>query len=564
MASITVDTIRGYRAIRLLNPTTVRFELYLRPTTETEDVRHLALSTVPANFRAFSDWQHGASGAATYESANVPIQVQTEPSSLGHAFIQLDIAINQLKIFNDADRFTFDYLGDNYTCNIVEPEYIVQSGTRSYVNQSFNTYTLNPVLNATVDELANNKVRVTTNHAFPTDVASLYLDSITGLNGTRTTDYPRVITSARDVGELFGSYGSTANLTLTYKVGGAKSGNSLPLAVVLTRREGATTSPTVPDLSATRVRITNVESEHEGEVTVEFEITPTLTQSSGGEIRLMVDETMPMNRSLGRSSTSNLLRTSITRAGIQRGRSYAATVTYRKSATESFVSPTVFFRYGETLELQSDVAHLTQQLRTAKVFISDLTHRRITIDVIQDIFLSDFVERLYAKQSATSSTEIATVDNTQDNSLLSLSWQHDRPNAKLTVVIFASTAFGEVQLAAFNFRTLEGNTDQENPLATQTNSRRVVLQKGYDADILDVVEGLDSSMIETLVVREMDRMNSPENDGYLHDFNTYNKRGSIFGKQSSDLTKTKFNQVIDIALGSVSERVPDIDAGAPS
>jgi len=559
-----INTIRGYRSIRLVNPTTVRFELYLRPTTQQEEARVQSLATTAINLRVYSDWQHGATGAATYEEVNAPIQASIENDNLGHAFIQLDITINQVKIFNDCDRISFQYLGHTYICSITQPEYLVQSGVRSYINQSFNAYTLNPILNATVDELANNQVRVSTNHGFPLDVASLYLDSITGLTMTSTSDYPRIFTGARDVGTLSGAYGSTVNLVLNYKVGGAKSGNTLPLHVVLTRRPGTTTSPNVPDLSATKVLITNVQSEHEGEITVEFEITPTLTATSGGEIRLQTDQTMPVAQSLGRSTTTNLLRTSITRAGLQRGRSYKAVITYRKSATESYASPPVYFKYGETLQLMTDVEHLIQRVRNTKVFVDDITISSAKFDLVNDLFLTDFVKSVYVEFTVQVSKLRTTVENTNDSSILSLTRENLPINGKVPITVGATTDFGEIEIGVVKVKTLMQVRSNSVAADTATNSRRTVFARAYDADILDIVEGLPIEAQNNLAIMEYDRLNNPENDGYVHDFNRHNKRGAIFGKTVSDLAKTKTTEVIDFALGDISTTVPDIDAGAPA
>lgn len=563
LATITDNCKRAFANIRVGAGGQISLELYLRGDDVSDDVRHLALQTAPVNFQAFNRRLHGATGAATYESASVPIQLSSEPSKLGRVYIGLSITPSQVKIFNNADEFRFSYLGDDYICNVTIPEYLFQDGLRSYVSQTFAQFTLNQIISMTARQRLVNTMIVSGRSTFPSDFVDIYYVELRGAGTVTNTAGINAIPSPSFHFDLEATDITRQTVMVDIAIGGAKAGNVLTYAVPMTLLPSVAPRPDVPNFEPTTVEIDRVVSEINGQVTVEFTVTPPLTSTSGGLLEMTLSETRPTVRDIGTARTANLLTTSLARAGIERGKSYKVVVAYKAGANMNHFSPPYYFVYGETIRQVSDVDHLIQQVKTAKIFRVGELEAVASFDVIQDIFLSDFVDSLRITNTTASETTVNTFDNPRDSSVIRVSVGELRIGQVSELLLHAITQYGEIEIAQINVKRSPGVTSSATAAAKKTNAVKSALYKAYDADVLSIIEDLPEDCQVRIAEDAIMAENRPENDGQAHDFNKRNKRGSVFSKQNSDLSKTKYAEVIDTAIGDISESVPDINEGSP-
>lgn len=563
MATITDDCKRAFTGISVAAGGLVTLELYLRGDDIVDDVRHLPLNTAMVNFQVFSRWLHGAAGAATYESASVPIQLNTEAGKLGRVFIQLTLSPSQLKLLNDADEFRFSYLGDDYICEVTIPEYIIQDGLRSYASQTFDRFTLNRIISMTARESATGRFTITGTASYPSDVVSLSFVRVTGAGTITNVDSVNALSLPNFFFDLIGTDVTRNTIAVDLAVGGAKSGNVLSHSVPLTLLPSSLPRPVIPNFERVSVDITRVISETEGQVTAEFTVTPPLVSGSGGLLELTLSETRPQVRDIGTQRTANLLTTSLTRAGIERGKSYRVVVAWKAGNNVNHFSAPYYFRYAQTLVQESDVDHLSQQVRASRIFATDNRPGFVSFDVINDIFLSDFVDSITASWRSGRDTPTVVVDNDRTSSIISITANQVPQDVRLEITLTAQTQFGDVTIAQVAVRTISAATIMTQAATPDKRAVNRILSLSYDADILSIIDDLPETCKQNIAERSVEMMNNPENDGYAHDFNKFNKRGSIFANRNSDLSKTKYTETIDTTIGDISEIVPDIDAGSP-
>lgn len=563
MPPIAANVSKSFVNISNPRPGTVACELKLQLDGGVDDVRHSPLSTEMVNFQAFNRRQLGATGAATYESASVPIDLSQEPNSIGRAFIGLSLQLAQIKILNDADEFKFSYLGNDYTLSVTAPAYLVQSGVRTWVSQSFADYTLNRVITLRANQRSTTAFTLGYTSSFPDDVASTYIAAIRNVGTVSYVNPNHRILGVRGGVDVGATDFTNPNIEVDIAIGGGKSGNVLTYTVPITLLNPPVTRPDIPNFEPVQVEINRAYSEIEGQITVDYTITPTLTSRSGGLIEMTLSETRPIQRDIGNARTANLLDTSLTRAGIERGKSYKIIVVWKAGGNVNHFSEAYYFRYGDEIIQESDVDHLAQQVKAAKIFIAGFESEAFQFEVIQDIFLSDFVDAIRVDNLGDTPVSNVKVTNDRTSSVISINHAARTTQSPYSLAFVAETQYGDVEIARGKF-SYPGliPSGAVSPQKTAMAIKHVVY-RAYDSDILEIVEALPQDCQLRIVEMQADRLNNPTNDGRLHDFNKFNKRGSIFGKTNSDLSKTKYSEVVDTALGDISAIVPDIDAGSP-
>ena len=563
MATITDDCYRKFTSISVGSAGLVTFELYLRGDDVVDDVRHSPLQTELVNFQAFARTINGAQGAAIYESANVPIDLSREPDKLGRVYIRLTLSPAQLRLMNDADEFRFAYLGDDYICEVTVPEYIVQDGVRSYVSQDFSHYTLNRVIGMRAFQRAATTAQLQGTNGFPAAFTTVAVVSIEGAGTvTGVTGRNRILQPSFNI-DFTGTDFTNPNLVVVVAIGGAKSGNRLTYNVPIRLLVTPTAPVDIPNFEPTTVSIDSVATEMAGQVTVAYTVNPPLTSRSGGLLELTLSETRPIQRDIGTARTANLLDTSLTRAGIERGKSYKVIVAYKAGNNVNHFSPPYYFTYGETLVEETDVDHLAQQVKAAKIFVTGLPTGAVEFDVIHDIFLSDYVDKIRVEWDPKQSNPAASVTNPRDSSVISIRVAPVRQGPLLNFSFIAETQYGDVTISGVSVRSPVSVLPDDTPEQKENKAIIQVLARSYDSEILSIIQDLPKACQQRIVEMELDRMNEPTNDGHVHDFNRFNRRGSRFKNSQSDLSKTKTQEVIDTVIGDISTTVPDIDVGAP-
>ena len=510
------------------------------------------------NYGLFAEWLNGLNGDP------LPIIYNLTAITLYDTALEILITVNRgnskslnlfdlIEVTKDGTKHTFRCKDFDLLPNIRNFD-ITDTPDSTYLQQRVNSVTVaNPTLN-------NINVDVALTH--DVDAFDMWITAIEGIDFTVILPFPILINPARFQQSFNGTIENIEEIFFVIQV--ARYGDQF-----VSRRQRASFQGSLPVLPTPEplpipnysVQLENFIVTAGGLAQADIIYIPEVPLDQFESVTTRQERTMPNpDRQGSRQYTNHVTRTLIFQA-VEEGSFYNFWVQLVLINGTVISSPI----YPKTIVdglVIDDIANFSEsQIQYTKIYVQTLKPTSVSFRLINELFNNDGISnlRVVYTDRVTEKELNKQINNTSDTVEIEiLGITH---NTLYDFTFYATIDGMEIEIEKTSLKTLEELGANPTPERIRENTMKEIIRTSYDSNEANMLEGLNTEEMSTIVCNIIDRKNDPAVDGLIRDFNRRNKYGSQENAGRSPYVTANYNQSLAQLIQSAVVAVPDVDEG---